>query len=136
MRARTLLFLAAALTAGLFLGSRINAFLSISIKEKDLGDSVSAASKDLPPLPFRMADLGGVGIEADAQAWGKDYSHNTRRFDSVFLPGEPFVDAAEADRVFSQYREYVDRMSALGFNAIEFQAVLLRITARLITPSG
>lgn len=124
MRARTLLFLAAALTVGLFLGSRINAFLSISIKEKDLGDSVSSASKDLPPLPFRMVDLGGVGIEADAQAWGKDYSHNTRRFDSVFLSGEPFVDAAEADRVFSQYREYVDRMSALGFNAIEFQAFL------------
>lgn len=124
MRARTLLFLAAALTAGLFLGSRINAFLSISIKEKDLGDSVSSASKDLPPLPFRMVDLGGVGIEADARAWGKDYSHNTRRFDSVFLSGEPFVDAAEADRVFSQFREYVDRMSALGFNAIEFQAFL------------
>ena len=124
MRMRTLLFLAAALTAGLFLGSRINAFLSISIKEKDLGDSVSAASKDLPPLPFRMVDLGGVGIEADAQAWGKDYSHNTRRFDSVFLSGEPFVDTAGADRVFSQFREYVDRMSALGFNAIEFQAFL------------
>jgi hypothetical protein len=124
MRTRTLLFLAAALTVGLFLGSRINAFLSISIKEKDLGDSVSASSKDLPPLPFRMVDLGGVGIDADAREWGKDYSHNTRRFDSVFLPGEPFVNPAGADRVFSQFREYVDRMSALGFNAIEFQAFL------------
>jgi hypothetical protein len=70
MRTRTLLFLAAALTVGLFLGSRINAFLSISIKEKDLGDSVSASSKDLPPLPFRMVDLGGVGIDAD-EGWAR-----------------------------------------------------------------
>jgi hypothetical protein len=121
---RTLLFLAAALTAGLFLSSRINAFLSISIKDKDLGEASSRASRDLPALPFRMVDLGGVGIEADADAWGRDYSHNTRRFDGVFLPGEPFVDAAEADRVFSEFREYADRMSALGFNAIEFQAFL------------
>ena len=124
MRARALLFLVAALTAGLFLGGRINAFLAISIKDKDLGDSAPAASKDLPSLPFRMVDLGGVGIEADAEGWGKDYSHNTRRFDKVFLSGEPFVDPAEADRVFAQFREYADRMSALGFNAIEFQAFL------------
>ena len=122
---RTLVFLAIALTAGLFLGSRINAFLSISIKDKDLGDSSSAVSpEDLPPLPFRMVDLGGVGIEADAAGWGKDYSHNTKRFDRVFLPDEPFVDQVQAERVFSQFREYADRMAALGFNAIEFQAFL------------
>lgn len=122
--ARTLLFLAAALIAGLFLGNRINAFLSISIKEKDLGEGSISVRKDLPPLPFRMVDLGGVGIEADAGGWGRDYSHNTRRFDRVFLAAEPFIDEAEADRVFSEFREYADRMSALGFNAIEFQAFL------------
>lgn len=121
---RALLFLAAALIAGLFLGSRINAFLSISIKDKDLGESTSSVREDLPPLPFRMVDLGGVGIEADAASWGRDYSHNTRRFDRVLLPSEPFIDEAEADRVFSEFREYADRMSALGFNAIEFQAFL------------
>jgi hypothetical protein len=124
MHLRTLLLIAAALTAGLFLSGRLNAFLSISIKDKDLGEAASPVSRDLPPLPFRMVDLGGVGIEADAEAWGKDYSHNTRRFDSVFRSEEPFVDQAEADRVLSRFRDYADRMSALGFNAIEFQAFL------------
>ena len=122
--ARTLIFLAAALIAGLFLGNRINAFLSISIKDKDLEGDSSAVRADLPALPFRMVDLGGVGIEADAASWGRDYSHNTKRFDRVFLASEPFVDEAEADRVFDEFREYADRMSALGFNAIEFQAFL------------
>ncbi|MFI5323941.1 MAG: hypothetical protein ACHQ6U_10505, partial [Thermodesulfobacteriota bacterium] len=123
--AHTLLFLTAALIAGLFLGNKLNAFLSISIKDKDLGIGPSSHSPEkLPSLPFRMVDLGGVGIDADASAWGKDYSHNTRRFESVFLEDAPFVDKAKSERVFSQFREYADRMAELGFNAMEFQAFL------------
>jgi hypothetical protein len=57
--ARTLLFLAAALIAGLFLGNRINAFLSISIKDKDLEGDSSSVRADLPPLPSGWSTSAG-----------------------------------------------------------------------------
>lgn len=122
---RLLLFAAAALGAGLFFGTRINAFLSITLSDKALGE---VSHKEHPvesaPLPFRMVDLGGVGIEADRADWGKDYSHNTRRFQKLFLSDAPFVNQTELERVFAKYRAYIDRMADLGFNAVEFQVFL------------
>ena len=45
-------------------------------------------------LPFRMVDLGAVGVTPDPEEWasGTDYSHASKAFADVVLPDAPYVD--------------------------------------------
>ena len=45
-------------------------------------------------LPFRMVDLGAVGVTPDPAEWarGTDYSHASKAFADVVLPDAPYVD--------------------------------------------
>ena len=54
------------------------------------------------PFPLRLVDSGGVGVPLDS--WGADYSHDRRTFRRAILEGPPYVDAAEFERVASEWR--------------------------------
>jgi len=113
----------AALGVGLAQG--VGWVLDRPIVERDLPpDTPAALAEASGPLPFRMVDLGGVGIEADPSEWGDDYSHHVRRFHEAYLPDPPYVDADEWAIVMDQYRAYVDRMVELGYNAIVIDGFL------------
>jgi hypothetical protein len=125
-RIRRLLFIAVALLIGLFIGWQLNTYLAISIEDKELPELVpQTLDGEFPALPFRMVDLGGVGIEADPADWGDDYSHNPRRFEGVFLDEEPFVNTTAFAEAFAQYRDYIDRMAELGFIILNTDMVAL-----------
>ncbi|NUM36224.1 MAG: hypothetical protein HUU50_16910 [Candidatus Brocadiae bacterium] len=114
-----------ATTIGLCLARMLNAFLAIKISEKKLPKlSEQEIGKRYPALAFRMVDMGGVGIDVDKANWGKDYSHNIRRFEKVFLKEEPFINPIAFDNVYQDFCHYIDRMSDLGFNAIEIPGFL------------
>ena len=81
---------------------------------EQLGTTVSSA------LPFRMVDLGAVGVEPDVGAYtaGTDYSHNSGAFANAILPEAPYVEATAlaADRV--EFEQYVNHIVAEGYTAI------------------
>ena len=54
----------------------------------NLGQEVSSR------LPFRMVDMGAVGVEPDPAAWekGDNYSHASEAFAEVLLPEAPYID--------------------------------------------
>ena len=80
----------------------------------DLGRTVESA------LPFRMVDLGAVGVTPDAEAWaaGGDYSHNSRAFADVILAEAPYVDEAALESARKDFELYVRHTLAEGYNAI------------------
>ncbi|KQO96938.1 hypothetical protein [Leifsonia sp. Leaf264] len=71
-------------------------------------------------LPFRMVDLGAVGVEPDADAYaaGTDYSHNSNAFKDVILSDAPYIDDAALAVATTGFEEYVRHTLALGYNAI------------------
>jgi hypothetical protein len=72
-----------------------------------------------PELPYRFVDMGAVGITPDPAAWaGDDYSHTSRAFREVMLPHAPFVDQAALAQAAGEFKAYVDRMIAYGYNGI------------------
>jgi len=110
---------------GVWLAHEMNRALDRPVVERDLPPATPAALPESSgPLPFRMVDLGGVGIEADPSEWGDDYSHHVRRFHEAYLPDPPYVDPEEWAAVMGQYRAYVDRMVELGYNAIVIDGFL------------
>ncbi len=83
-----------------------------------------------PKLPFRMVDLGAVGVTPDSREWkkGTNYSHNSGAFADVILPRAPYVDQtalAEADKDF---KSYVNHVLAEGYNAIAVPGFLEYVT--------
>jgi hypothetical protein len=94
------------------------------------GLEISESAPGLPatdlggPLPIRLIDMGGVGIPADTSAWGSSYSHATHAFDQLILEEAPWIDPVGADRIRADWRRYVERMSAMGSNAVVLDAFL------------
>jgi hypothetical protein len=78
------------------------------------GTTVSSA------LPFRMADLGAVGVAPDETAYraGTDYSHNSGAFANAILPEAPYVDATALAADRAEFEQYVRHMVAEGYTAV------------------
>lgn len=73
-----------------------------------------------PALPFRMADLGAVGVNPDASEWlpGDDYSHISGAFREAILPDAPYVDAAAMATAVDSFQVFARHIVAQGFTAI------------------
>ncbi|HEU5029312.1 MAG TPA: hypothetical protein VFV01_30690 [Spirillospora sp.] len=73
-----------------------------------------------PRLPLRLTDHGSVGLEADRAAFAKgtDYGLNTDAVGPALLKRAPWVDAAAAQRIGAQFRQFVDHALAYGYNAV------------------
>ncbi|MGX5682635.1 hypothetical protein [Schumannella luteola] len=71
-------------------------------------------------LPFRMVDLGAVGVEADPTQWldGTDYSHNSKAFESVILADAPFIDQDALATATTSFEQFVQHALAEGYTAI------------------
>lgn len=85
-----------------------------------------------PASRYRLVDLGGVGIVPEPAAWGSDYLHNSHAFQDVLLPRAPYVDEVHFNRVFAQFKEYLHRMLAYGYNGIVFDGFLEFINFDLV----
>jgi len=71
-------------------------------------------------LPFRMVDLGAVGVTVDPAQWqeGTDYSHNSKAFEDVILAGAPYIDEAALAEARDDFEAYVAHVLAEGYTAI------------------
>ena len=89
-----------------------------------LGTEVSSA------LPFRMVDLGAVGVTPDEEAYaaGTDYSHNSGAFADAILPDAPYVDAAALAAGRAEFEEYVRHTVAEGYTAIAIPGFIEYLT--------
>lgn len=81
-------------------------------------------------LPFRMADLGAVGVEADEAAYaaGDDYSHNSKAFADVILPDAPYIDEAALAAARAEFDDYTAHLLAEGYTAVAFPGLLEYLT--------
>ncbi|BBM86001.1 hypothetical protein [Candidatus Uabimicrobium amorphum] len=130
---RKVIFVVISLAIGVFIGNHLNHFLAIKIKDKKLPQPLKNINETTPrTLKLRMVDMGGVGIVTNPKDWGNSYSHNTRRFENVFLTEEPFVSREAFEKVFVDYCKYIDHTAALGFNAIEIPGFLKLVDFKLL----
>jgi len=90
----------------------------------DLGRDVT------PDLSFRMVDLGAVGVTPDAAQWraGTDYSHASRAFEDVVLPGPPYVDQDALASARADFDAFVEHALASGYNAVAFPGLVEYLT--------
>ncbi len=81
-------------------------------------------------LPFRMVDLGAVGVEPDPAQWepGTDYSHTSRAFENAYLPEAPYVDDEALEADFADWQEFLRHAVALGYNAVAWPGFLELVT--------
>lgn len=71
-------------------------------------------------LPFRMVDLGAVGVDPDPELWrdGTDYSHVSRAFDDVYLADAPYIDETAMAEASDDWEAFLARILSLGYNAV------------------
>ncbi|MBO2458881.1 hypothetical protein [Actinomadura violacea] len=83
-----------------------------------------------PRLPLRLTDHGAVGLEAGRAAFAKgtDYGLNTDAVGPALLKGAPWVDAAAAQRIGAQFRQFVDHAPAYGYNGVVVPGFLEYVT--------
>jgi hypothetical protein len=81
---------------------------------EDLGRTVSSR------LPFRMVDLGAVGVTPVPAQWrsGIDYSHASRAFENAYLPTAPYVDQRALAADFRDWEAFLRQSLANGYNAV------------------
>ncbi len=81
---------------------------------EDLGRTVSSR------LPFRMVDLGAVGVTPDPAQWrsGTDYSHASRAFENAYLPTAPYVDRRALAADFRDWEAFLRQSLANGYDAV------------------
>ncbi|WP_348681189.1 hypothetical protein [uncultured Microbacterium sp.] len=81
-------------------------------------------------LPFRMVDLGAVGVVPDAEAWaaGADYSHASRAFEDVILPEAPYIDEAALAEAYGEFDAFLRHVLADGYNAVAFPGFVEYVT--------
>ncbi len=81
-------------------------------------------------LPFRMVDLGAVGVTPDPAEWadGTDYSHASRAFADVVLPDAPYVDRAALKRAYADYDTFLRHSLANGYTAVAFPGFIEFVT--------
>ena len=89
-----------------------------------LGETVTSR------LPFRMADLGAVGVTPDESEWlpGDDYSHASGAFRDALLPEAPYVDEAALATAGDTFEQYARHVAAQGFTAIAFPGLIEYLT--------
>lgn len=89
-----------------------------------LGETVTSR------LPFRMVDLGAVGVTADPAQWedGTDYSHVSRAFADVFSPTAPFVDDRALAAASEDWEAFLEEILAKGYNAVAWPGFLEYVT--------
>jgi hypothetical protein len=103
------------------LAQQVRAGRSIS---EHLGEEVTSR------LPFRMVDLGAVGVEPDPAAYrsGTDYTHYSGAFSDVMLPQAPYVDQAALAVAERDLDAYAAHVLAEGYNAIAVPGFLEYLT--------
>lgn len=71
-------------------------------------------------LPFRMVDIGAVGVTADPDEWrpGTNYSHVSEAFRDVYLAEHPYIDDGALDDAFDDWDEFLRTSVAQGYNAV------------------
>ena len=81
-------------------------------------------------LPFRMVDMGAVGVEPDPSEWvsGTDYSHASKAFSRVLLPEAPYIDEQALAEAFGDFDEFVRHSLANGYNALAFPGFVEFVT--------
>ena len=89
-----------------------------------LGDEVRSR------LPFRMVDLGAVGVTPDPAEWesGTDYSHASKAFADVILPTAPYVDQAALAKAYTDYDTFLRHSLANGYTAVAFPGFIEYVT--------
>lgn len=89
-----------------------------------LGETVTSA------LPFRMIDLGAVGVTADPDEWrpGTDYSHISGAFRDTYLADPPYVDEAALAEDYADWSDFLEHALALGYNAVAWPGFLEYVT--------
>lgn len=77
-------------------------------------------------LPFRMVDLGAVGVDPDPSEWedGTNYSHVSEAFADAYLPDAPYVDEAALADGFDDWEQYLRHILALGYNAVAWNGFI------------
>lgn len=82
----------------------------------NLGHEVSSR------LPFRMVDMGAVGVEPDPAAWekGDNYSHASEAFAQVLLPEAPYIDEEALAEAFADFDAFIRHSLENGYNAVAF----------------
>jgi hypothetical protein len=81
-------------------------------------------------LPFRMVDLGAVGVTPDPAEWepGTDYSHASKAFANVFLPEAPYVDQTALAAAYEDFDVFLRHSLANGYNAVAFPGLVEFLT--------
>lgn len=89
-----------------------------------LGQTVSSR------LPFRMVDLGAVGVTPDPAQWeaGTDYSHVSRAFADAFAPTAPYVDDTALRAASDDWETFLREIVAKGYNAVAWPGFLEFVT--------
>lgn len=73
----------------------------------------------VPALPYRLVDLGAVGVPRDPARWDPtNYRHSLGAFHDAFLPGPPYVDADMMRHYEADFQEDVHRIIAYGNNGL------------------
>jgi len=73
-------------------------------------------------LPFRMVDLGAVGVDPDPSQWvdGTDYSHVSRAFEDVYLADPPYIDQDALALAYDDWEDFLAHSVANGYNAVSW----------------
>ena len=81
-------------------------------------------------LPFRMVDMGAVGVEPDPAAWeaGTDYSHASKAFADVLLPEAPYIDEAALAEAYDDFDVFIRHSLENGYNAVAFPGFVEFVT--------
>jgi alpha-glucuronidase len=91
-------------------------------------------------LPFRMVDLGAVGVTADPAEWesGTNYSHVSGAFEDAYLESAPYVDDQALEGDFAEWQDFVKHSVSLGYNAIAWPGFLEYVTLETdgVYPAG
>ena len=89
-----------------------------------LGDEVRSR------LPFRMVDLGAVGVASDPAEWasGTDYSHASKAFADVILPSAPYVDPTALAKAYTDFDTFIRHSLANGYTAVAFPGFIEFVT--------
>ncbi|WP_375385435.1 hypothetical protein [uncultured Microbacterium sp.] len=81
-------------------------------------------------LPFRMVDLGAVGVTPDPAQWapGTDYSHASKAFADVLLPDAPYIDQTALAAAYADFDVFLRHSLANGYNAVAFPGLVEYLT--------
>lgn len=92
--------------------------------DERLGQSVTSR------LPFRMVDLGAVGVTPDPAEWaaGTDYSHVSRAFENAYLADAPYIDDDALSADFDDWMTFLQHSVSLGYNAVAWPGFLEYVT--------